>query len=330
MSQKTFLVVGGAGYIGSHMVLELIKQNINVVILDDLSTGSLAAIQGGKFYQGDFADPIILQRIFFENDITLVMHFAALIRVDESISHPAKYYHHNVVKTLTLLNEMLKAGVDNFIFSSTAAVYGEPEYLPVDRRHRRAPINPYGRSKYMVEQILKDYSVAYDLRYTVFRYFNAAGADPEGRVGYHEPATHLIPQVLKAASGRHKQFKIYGNDYKTQDGTCVRDFIHVNDIAGAHFLGAQALLKTGDCATFNLGMGSGYSVLEVVEAVKKVTQRDFPVILEPPRDGDAPVLVANFQGARHTLKWAPQFSDLEIIIRDAWLWEQTKDWGTKD
>lgn len=330
MPQKTFLVVGGAGYIGSHMVLELLKKNINVVVLDDLSSGSLAAVKGGKFYHGDLADPVILQRIFSENDISLVMHFAAYVRVDESISDPAKYYKNNVAKTIVLLDEMLKAGIENFIFSSTAAVYGEPEYLPVDRRHRREPINPYGRTKYMVEQILKDYHTSYDLRYIVFRYFNAAGADPEGRIGYHEPATHLIPQVLKAASGRRKKFTIYGDNYQTPDGTCIRDYIHINDIVAAHMLGANELLTTGSSETFNLGTGSGYSVKEVVDVARKVTQRDFEVDKAPPRSGDAPILVANYQGALSALGWEPQFSDLETILRDAWLWEKIEDWDKKE
>ena len=323
---NSVLIVGGAGYIGSHMALYLLEKNIDVIILDDLSTGSREAVPGGTFYEGDLADRALLQTIFSTHQIDVVMHFAALIRVDESVYKPSQYYQNNVVKTLVLLDEMIAADIKSFVFSSTAAVYGLPQYSPVDLKHSCMPINPYGQSKRMVESILKDYELAYGLRSMVFRYFNAAGADPEGRIGFHEPITHLIPQVLKAASGRKENITVFGGDYSTPDGTCIRDYIHVNDLVSAHYLGINKLLSGSDSATYNLGTGSGYSVNEVIRSVKSVTKSDFQVIHGKKRAGDPDQLVAEPNLAMKELNWRPQYSSLDNIINDAWLWELNPVW----
>ena len=321
------LVVGGAGYIGSHMVLHLLQQNEEVIVLDNLSTGSKKAVQGGTFYKGDLADRRLLQKIFKEHKIDAVMHFAAFIQVGESVTDPYKYYENNVANTLVLLDEMIKANIKNFIFSSTAATYGEPHYCPVDIHHPQNPINPYGHSKLMVEQILKDFDTAYGLRSTILRYFNAAGA--EGlKIGFHEPITHLIPQVLKAASGRKPNVSIYGTDYDTKDGTCYRDYIHVMDLASAHLLALKRMQKTQQSAIYNLGNGQGFSVKEVINAVKSVTGKNFKVIETPKRAGDPAQLIADSQGAKDTLNWQPQYSSLENIIADAWAWELNDSWHT--
>jgi UDP-glucose 4-epimerase len=319
------LVVGGAGYIGSHMVLHLLQQKEEVIVLDNLSTGSKKAVLDGTFYEGDLADRKLLRKIFKEHAIDAVMHFAAFIQVGESVTDPYKYYENNVANTLVLLDEMIKANIKNFIFSSTAATYGEPHYCPIDIQHPQNPINPYGHSKLMVEQILKDFDTAYGLCSTILRYFNAAGAEGE-KIGFHEPITHLIPQMLKAASGRKPNVSIYGTDYNTQDGTCYRDYIHVMDLASAHLLALKHMKKTGQSAIYNLGNGQGFSVKEVVNAVKKVTGKDFEVIETPKRAGDPAQLIADSQLAKDTLNWQPQYSILEKIITDAWAWELNDSW----
>ena len=292
-NNQKILITGGAGYIGSHIALLLIEKGYDIVILDDLSTGSIDAILTDDFYQGDIADRNLLKKIFSEHNINGVMHFAGVILVGESVIKPIEYYQVNFSKTIILLDEMIKHNVKNFIFSSTAAVFGEPSYTPIDTKHPKNPINPYGRSKLMLEQALNDFEKAYKLRYASLRYFNAAGADPKGKIGFHEPTTHLIPQVLKAASGRMNAFSIYGTDYNTNDGTCIRDYIHVMDLAQAHILAFEKLLSNEKSCSYNLGNNLGFSILEVVNAVKKVTNTEFEVISSNRRYGDPAILVAD-------------------------------------
>jgi|TARA_B110000967_G_scaffold210098_1_gene270612 UDP-glucose 4-epimerase len=317
------LVVGGAGYIGSHMVKLLGSERFEVSTLDNLSEGYEDAVLAGRFIKGDFGDAEFIDQLFSENKFDAVMHFASSIQVGESVTNPAKYYKNNVTNTQTLLDCMVKHGVLSFIFSSTAAVFGEPAYSPIDEAHINLPINPYGRSKYMVEQILEDYDHAYGLKSVCLRYFNAAGADPEGELGErHLPETHLIPLILQAASGRRDAISIFGDDYDTPDGSCVRDYIHISDLADAHLLALKGLLDGGSSAKYNLGNGDGFSVIEVIEAVRKVTGKDFAVKHEARRDGDSARLIADSSLAKSVLGWRPQYADLEVIIEHAWQWEQ--------
>lgn len=321
--QRTILVVGGAGYIGSHMVKLLLEQGFRVVILDSLEAGHRESVLGGDFVQGDAGDALLLARLFTDYPFDGVMHFASHIQVGESVSDPAKYYQNNVCNTLTLLDAMRQHGIGRFIFSSSAAVYGEPQAVPITESHPKNPINPYGKSKWMIEQVLADYDSAYGLRSVCFRYFNAAGADPEGLIGErHQPETHLIPLVLMAASGRLPQVKLFGEDYDTPDGTCIRDYVHVNDLCQAHFLALESLLQGGGSAAFNLGNGSGFSIREVIDTVERVTGKKIPVVIAQRRTGDPAWLVADASLARKKLGWRPQYSDLKQIIRHAWQWEQ--------
>jgi UDP-glucose 4-epimerase len=321
------LVVGGAGYIGSHMVKQLRRAGYGVVVLDDLSGGFRAAVLGAELVTGSIANRSLLNELFAARRFAAVMHFASFIQVGESVSAPGKYYGNNLAATLTLLEAMMGAGVSRFIFSSTAAVYGEPVYTPIDEAHPKLPINPYGRSKWMLEQILEDFDAAYGLKSVCLRYFNAAGADPDGELGEcHEPETHLIPLILQAAAGRRSAIAVYGSDYDTPDGTCVRDYVHVNDLCSAHLLALQHLLQGGDSARFNLGNGAGFSVNEVIEVVKAVTGRDFAVRREPRRAGDPPRLVADASRAKQVLGWTPERAELETIVRDAWNWELKFPW----
>lgn len=316
------LVVGGAGYIGSHMVKMLIESGYDVVVLDNLSTGYRDAVLGGRFVHGDLADQALLDRLLTEHRFDGVMHFASLIQVGESVRAPDKYYRNNVVETLNLLDTMVKHGVTKLIFSSTAAVYGEPRYTPIDENHPTVPINPYGRSKLMVEQILEDYDRAFGMRSVSLRYFNAAGADPGGLLGErHEPETHLIPLVLQAASGRRESISIFGRDYDTPDGTCIRDYIHVEDLCRAHLSALAFLNQGGRTERFNLGNGEGFSVQEVIDGARRVTGRDIPVVYGERRPGDPARLVADATRARRTLGWEPQYAELETIIDHAWQWE---------
>jgi len=263
----TVLVVGGAGYIGSHMCLVLSDAGKEVVVLDNLSIGVREFVKDYTFYEGELDNTELLEKIFKAHEIEAVMHFAAHIEVGESVRSPSKYYRNNVFATQTLLDTMLEFDVKRFIFSSTAAIFGTPEYTPIDEKHPKNPINPYGRSKLMVEHMLDDYDKAYGLKSVCLRYFNAAGADPKGRVGEcHDPETHLIPLVLQAASGRREAISIFGSDYETEDGTCVRDYIHVNDLVNAHLLALKEIVKTNSSMKFNLGNGNGFSVKEVIEA----------------------------------------------------------------
>jgi len=316
------LVVGGAGYIGSHMVKQLAQAGNDVVTLDNLSYGYRDAVKYGEFIEGDLGDTKTLDTIFSSTKIDAVMHFAGFIQVGESVVKPSMYYLNNVINTHTLLDAMLRHKVKNFIFSSTAAIFGEPDYTPIDEKHNKHPINPYGHSKLMIEQVLDDYDKAYGLRSTCFRYFNAAGADPDGELGErHIPETHLIPLILQAASGRREDIKIFGDDYATEDGTCVRDYIHINDLCDAHSLGLQHMIKNDKSARYNLGNGTGFSVKQVIDVVKNVSGNDFKVTTEPRRAGDPAVLVADATLAQKELDWQPKFSKLTDIVKTAWDWE---------
>lgn len=316
------LVVGGAGYIGSHMVKMLLGASHEVITLDNLSSGHRDAVLGGVFVEGDLADVTILKHIFKTHRPEAVMHFASYIQVGESVRKPDIYYRNNVTNTLNLLDTMLAFNVKKFIFSSTAAVFGEPEYVPINETHPNRPLNPYGRSKWMIEQVLADYSQAFDFRSVCLRYFNAAGADPEGQLGErHDPETHLIPLILQAASGRRENIQVFGRDYDTPDGTCVRDYIHIVDLCSAHLAALQYLDKGGSSNFFNLGNGSGFSVQEVIDAVQKVSGRSITIINGPRREGDPARLVADSTRARNILGWQPKFTDLETIVSHAWQWE---------
>jgi UDP-glucose 4-epimerase len=313
------LVVGGAGYIGSHMVSCLKKAGYTPVVLDNLSTGHAESVLNAELIVGDMMNQEVLDRIFFENQFEAVMHFAAFIQVGESVKHPAKYYQNNVVATLQLLNAMIKWNVKHFIFSSTAAVYGEPQYTPIDEKHPLLPINPYGHSKLMVEQILEDYSRAYDFNFMALRYFNAAGADPSGKLAeHHEPETHLIPLILQTAQGVRNAITVYGRDYETPDKTCIRDYVHVSDLCSAHLLALQALINGAESNIYNLGTGQGFSVQQVIDVAREVTNVDILVIEGERRAGDPAILVANPERAMKELKWKPRYSDLKTIIQHAW------------
>ena len=317
------LVVGGAGYIGSHMCKMLVQHGYDVIVLDNLSTGFRDAVRYGHLIEGDLADRILLDQVFTENSITAVLHFAALSQVGESMREPARYYRNNFVNTQNLLDAMLRHGVKTFIFSSTAAIFGEPEAPLIDEQHIRRPINPYGRSKRMVEEMLEDYDYAYGLRSVCLRYFNAAGADPEGELGErHDPESHLIPLVLQAASGRRDHIAVYGNDYPTPDGTCIRDYIHVWDLCSAHLLALEHLLTDGGSDAFNLGNGTGFSVRDVIDTARRVTGRSIPELIRERRAGDPAVLVADSQKARRELGWQPSFEGLDTIVAHAWEWER--------
>ncbi|BAU48593.1 UDP-glucose 4-epimerase [Sulfurifustis variabilis] len=319
------LVTGGAGYIGSHMVKMLLGQGAEVATLDDLSCGYRDAVVGGEFVKGDTGDRACLDALFGRRKFDAVMHFASFIQVGESVRDPAKYYRNNVTHTLTLLDAMAAHGVRSFVFSSSAAIFGEPDYTPIDEAHPKRPINPYGFSKWAVERVLSDYDRAYGLKSVSLRYFNAAGADPDGQLGErHEPETHLIPLVLQAAAGRRPSVSVFGDDYPTPDGTCVRDYIHIVDLCQAHLLALERLRSSGQSAAYNLGNSRGYSVNEVIRTVEAVTGRTVPVERAPRREGDPAVLVADSKRAMDELGWRPRFNELETIIRHAWTWEQKR------
>jgi UDP-glucose 4-epimerase len=316
------LIVGGAGYIGSHMAKMLLSRGHEVVTLDDLSSGYRDAVVGGEFVEGNVGDRALLDVLMTRHSFDGVMHFASFIQVGESVQQPGKYYQNNLAATLELLDAMVRHKVKHFIFSSTAAIFGEPDYVPIDEAHPQAPINPYGKSKWMVEQILADYERAFGLRYTCLRYFNAAGADPDGLLGErHVPETHLIPLLLQVASGRRESIQVFGRDYDTVDGTCVRDYIHIVDLCEAHLLALDRLIRGEQSAAFNLGNGQGFSVQQVIDAARKVTGKDIPARDSPRRAGDPAKLVADSTSARNMLGWHPRYPELEIIIRHAWAWE---------
>lgn len=322
-----FLVVGGAGYIGSHMVKHLLRADHDVVVADNFSTGHRSALMGAKLVEMDIADGQALDALFAQHRFDAVFHFASFIQVGESVTEPAKYYQNNLAATLTLLQVMVRAQIKHFIFSSTAAVYGDPEYIPIDEQHPKAAINPYGRSKWMVEQMLEDFDRAYGLKSVCLRYFNAAGADPEGQLGErHEPETHLLPLILQAASGRRASVTVFGRDYDTPDGTCIRDYVHVADLVAAHALAVDYLLAGGTSTAFNLGNGQGFSVQQVIDTARGVTGREISVSEAPRRAGDPPRLVADPRRASDLLGWQPKFSSLEQIVAHAWSWEQKYPW----
>lgn len=326
-TKPTILVVGGAGYIGSHAVLALQQTGYNVVVLDNLVYGhrDLMETLQVELIEGDMNDRALLDQLFATHDIAAVMHFAAYAYVGESVTEPAKYYRNNVVATLTLLEAMLAAGIKTFVFSSTCATYGVPKTVPIPEDHPQSPINPYGMTKLMVEKILADFDRAYGLKSVCFRYFNAAGADPEGRLGEdHDPETHLIPLVLQTALGKRESISVFGTDYPTEDGTCIRDYIHVTDLATAHVLGLEYLLKGGDSEVFNLGNGSGFSVKQVIEAGRQVTGREIKAIELERRPGDPPALIGSSEKARTVLGWQPQYPGINEIIRHAWNWHQKR------
>ncbi len=320
---KKILITGGAGYIGSHVNKALAARGYDTLILDNLTYGHREFSKWGEFILADLADREILRLIFEKYNIQAVMHFAAFAYVGESIIEPGKYYLNNVTNTLNLLEIMLEFEVNTMIFSSSCAVYGHPMVIPITENHPRAPINPYGRSKLMIEDILEDYYRAYGLKYVSLRYFNAAGADPETELGeWHEPETHLIPLVLDAAAGLRRHIEIYGTNYETKDGTCVRDYIHVNDLADAHILALEYLMDGGLSNVFNLGNGSGFSVKEVISCARNVTGKDIQEVVVGQRPGDPPMLISNWQKARSQLNWKPQYTELHDIIKTAWAWHR--------
>lgn len=315
------LIVGGAGYIGSHVNKLLTRKGFKTVIFDNLSRGHREFVKWGELFEGDLLDIHRIRSCFKNYQIEAVMHFSALSLVEESIQQPERYYLNNVIGTLNLLQAMREFGVRHFIFSSTCATYGFPERIPILEDHPQRPINPYGWTKLIIEQVLKDYKRAYGLKHVNLRYFNAAGADPDGEIGeLHHPETHLIPLVISAAIGLNKEIKIFGTDYPTQDGTCIRDYIHVMDLADAHIKALHYLMDKGKSDSFNLGNGNGHSVREVIEAVRRVGKRDIKVVETERREGDPPVLISSSQKAIEMLGWSPQFEDLEKIIETAWRW----------
>jgi UDP-glucose 4-epimerase len=319
------LVTGGAGYIGSHMVKLLLERGAAVAVIDDLSTGHDDAVRGAQLVRGDITDSSLALKVLREQRIDAVFHFAAASLVGESVADPLKYYARNVGGTVALLKAMREANVGKLVFSSTAAVYGEPQRAPIDEAHPTQPVNPYGSSKLAMERLLADCSAAYGLRAVSLRYFNAAGADPGGMLGErHNPETHLIPLVLQAASGKRASITVYGNDYPTRDGTCLRDYVHVSDLCEAHLLALQWLDGNPGYGCFNLGNGEGATVLEVIEAARRVTGRPIRTVAAARRAGDPAVLVADAAKARRVLGWQPRHADIEGIVRDAWRWEQAK------
>jgi UDP-glucose 4-epimerase len=324
MAGKTILVVGGAGYIGSHMVLDLLHSGYEVVILDDFSRGHRELVLGGYIVEGNLGNASVLDRIFTQHRITAVMHFAAYSLVGESVSKPLDYYRNNVANTLELLVAMERHHIRHFIFSSTAAVYGEPREMKSLREDDPCqPTNPYGATKFAVERMLADYAATSDFKFVSLRYFNAAGADPSGRIGErHHPETHLIPLVLKVATGERESIQLYGTDYPTSDGTCIRDYVHVSDLAQAHLLALERLLKEGDSAVYNLGNNKGYSVREVVEAARRITKHIIPAGEAARRPGDPAFLVADSSKIRRELGWQPCYESLEVIIETAWNWHR--------
>lgn len=330
MSQEktTVLVTGGAGYIGSHAVLALQQAGYNVVVLDNLVYGHRELVEEvlkTELIVGDISDRPLLAQLFTSRQIDAVMHFAAYAYVGESVTNPAKYYRNNVCGTLTLLEAMQAAGIEKLVFSSTCATYGVPHEVPIPEDHPQSPINPYGMSKLMVEKILADFSHAYNLRSVCFRYFNACGADPQGLLGEdHNPETHLIPLVLLTALGQRESVSVFGTDYPTPDGTCIRDYIHVTDLASAHVLGLEYLLKGGESTAFNLGNGSGFSVKQVIDVARQVTGRDIKVVEGDRRPGDPPALVGGSDRAKTILGWNPQYADLTQIMTHAWNWHQKR------
>lgn len=325
MKTKNILIAGGAGYIGSHQVLYLLENGYNPITYDNLSEGYQEAVLGGTFIEGDLADKNKLKEVFNSYDISAVMHFAAHCYVGESVTNPQKYYYNNVVNTMNLVNTMIEHKINKFIFSSTCATYGAPKFLPLTEEHPQNPINPYGNTKLMVEMFLKDYTKAYDFNSIFLRYFNAAGAEPEGRIGEnHDPETHLIPNVIRSALGMGEPLKIFGDDYNTPDGTCVRDYIHILDLAQAHLLALEKLFEGHKTDFFNLGNGNGYSNKQIIETVEKVSGKKVDYSFAPRREGDPDTLVGSSEKAFKTLGWKPKFASIEKIIETAFNWHNNQ------
>lgn len=326
------LVCGGAGYIGSHTVYELIERGHSVVVVDSLIKGHKAAVHNdAKFYLGDIRDEEFMDKVFKENNIDAVIDFAAFSLVGESVNEPFKYYENNVYGTLKLLEAMERAGVKKIVFSSTAATYGEPENDIIVESDKTNPTNPYGETKLTVEKMLKWADNAYGIKFVALRYFNAAGAHISGKIGEdHSPETHLIPIILQTALGQREKMFIFGDDYDTPDGTCVRDYIHVTDLADAHIKALEKLFKTNESGIYNLGNGKGFSVKEVIEKAKKVTGKDFKVEIEARRNGDPSTLIASSEKAIKELGWKPKFNTLDKIIETAWNWHKDHKNGYED
>lgn len=320
---KNILVVGGAGYIGSHMCKHLAINGYMPVVLDNLVCGHKEAVKWGPFFEGSMADKKLVEQIFSKYEIQAVMHFAAFCYVGESVTEPGKYYRNNVAAPINLLEVMVKKNISNFIFSSSCATYGEPLEIPITEKHPQNPISPYGRSKLMMEQILDDFFNAYGIKYISLRYFNAAGADPDGELGEdHRPETHLIPLVLQTAMGLKKEIKIFGDNYPTRDGTCIRDYIHIDDLAQAHLLALERLLNGQPRGIYNLGNGAGYSVKEVIDMARNITGKHITFRIVDKRFGDPAVLISSSQKAVEELGWRPKFPDLRTIIETAWRWHK--------
>jgi len=317
------LVTGGAGYIGSHCCKQLHRQGYHPITIDNLVYGHQEYVKWGDFYRGDIGNPAQLQDCLEKYHIDAVMHFAAYAYVGESVEVPMKYYTNNVFNTIQLLNSVLEHQIRYFIFSSSCATYGNPESIPIDETHGLNPINPYGKTKRMIEDILEDLDAAGSLKFTSLRYFNAAGADPQSEIGEnHNPETHLIPLILDVAATRRKDIKVFGTDYETPDGTCIRDYIHVTDLARAHVLALEKLIHGGSSDVLNLGQGRGFSVQEVIEKARKVTGKKIEAVNSDRRPGDPPVLVASNEKAIRQLGWKPEFSNLDDIIETAWRWHK--------
>ena len=327
-AKPTILVTGGAGYIGSHAVKALIGEGYEVIVLDNLVYGHRELVEEVlkvELIVGDISDRPLLDKLFASRNIAAVMHFSAYAYVGESVTDPAKYYRNNVIGTITLLEAMIAFSIKQFVFSSTCATYGVPHAVPITEDHPQNPINPYGATKLMVERILQDFGVAYGLKSVYFRYFNAAGADPAGLLGEdHNPETHLLPLVLMAALGKRDSVSIFGTDYPTPDGTCIRDYIHVTDLADAHILGLEYLLNGGDTSVFNLGNGQGFSVKEAIDTARSVTGREIKVVMSDRRPGDPPILVGSSDKARNILGWEPKYPALKEILIHAWNWHQQR------
>lgn len=322
-SVKNVLVVGGAGYIGSHMAKCLSQNGYVPLVLDNLVRGNRQAVRYGPFFEGSMNDGTLLQKIFSEYPVAAVMHFAAFCYVGESMKHPARYYQNNVANTLALLEAMIERDIDNFIFSSSCSIYGEPVETPITEDHPKRPINPYGRTKLMVEEILHDFGQAYGLKSVSLRYFNAAGADLDSELGEdHDPETHLIPLVLETALGKRPHIDIFGDDYPTPDGTCIRDYIHIEDLARAHLLALERLLTGLPGGQYNLGNAKGYSVKQVIEIARKLTGKEIPEKVSERRPGDPAVLISSSEKAMKNLGWKPKVPGLEAIMETAWTWHK--------
>jgi UDP-glucose-4-epimerase GalE len=322
------LVVGGAGYIGSHMCKYLSQNGHTPIVLDNLIYGHREAVKWGPFIEGAMENRNILDRIFAEYEIEAVMHFAAFAYVGESVIEPGKYYENNVAATISLLEGMRKHNILKFIFSSTCATYGEPVDIPITESHPQKPISPYGRSKVMVEQILDDYQSAYGLNSISLRYFNAAGADPDGEIGEdHNPETHLIPLILQTAMGIRDEITVFGDDYPTEDGTCIRDYTHVTDLSQAHLLALEKLMNYSPGGQYNLGNGDGVSVKKVIDAARKITGKRIPSKMAERRPGDPAILIGSSDKANKELGWKPQFADLKSILETAWRWHKNNPYG---